>query len=248
MSTKCKVILSLVTALSVTSCATTTVNQGSKIALSLTPHHQEYYTFHEISDHEDVTKIVDNDGNLYVTHWALPELKNDQFKANELACTKSTGPWFFTGKPAFIDQIAKEDIRPSNYKSFAYCMIDHNYKINKSDGFFPKGYDVQVSRSHSNKGEYVPVGGTIYIEGNGKSYLEIYNNLKSCDDKIRKRLGMPVMEQEFNEIVVVSIETYFEELISCTTGKPYKIDDKQWGATKKSETPEIKEPVRPVIP
>ena len=173
-----------------------------------------------------ITNIVDNDGNLYVTYWDVPKPEKDKFKSNQISCKKITGPWLFNGWPVYIDHITEKEIKPSNYKIFISCISSFGYEIRKSDGLLPRGYNIKISRPHSKRGQFTPVGGNIYIDGNRMKYLEVYNQLKSCNTQIKTRSGNPVVEQKFKGYIYVSIESYVEELITCATGNPYKIKRK----------------------
>lgn len=211
-------------AIVISSCATGAKETGadkiSDLAVSLVPSHKPFNQLNV--ENQRNTEIIDNDGNLYVTNWTVTKENMANFEKVSIDCLNSAGKWLFLNPRVTIDAIHENEIKPSNYKAYISCILDRNYKLISSEGFFPHSYMLQLSRIHATGGEYMPVGASIHIQGSGMQFNEVFTKLKSCVQKARESKGSSVVEERFRGYIYVSIEAFIESVMVCTTGKPYQ--------------------------
>ncbi len=165
-------------------------------------------------------RLLDNDGNEYITHWQVIEERIDAFKTSTKKCDVKYSKNRIFSQANLITSYQIENLRPSIFKAHTRCIAKEGFKLDYSEGFIPDSYLLRVYHSHSNTGQYLPVGGSISIIKKGIQFLDVYKDTKACQSITETSPKKNVVEQHTSDFV--SVEVYFKTMLDCLNSKFYK--------------------------
>lgn len=206
-----------------TVCSCTSVKPASKLQVGLFPVHKPAPPI--ASDGSITTKLIDNDGNLYVSNWKVKEGELERFEAIRSKCVSIIPVSIFSKGPPLIDKLSLDVVKPTNYKNFVSCISSHGYTMSSAQGFYPQGFNLYLNRTQNYEGQYMPVGGALFIDVKTKNYLEILTKAQKCDLITREELGSSVEDRSIGGFSYVSIESYAETIMSCILGRKYNLEE-----------------------
>ena len=163
------------------------------------------------------------DGNeiSYETHW---KSKNDfaDFSdvktecTNKFKITKQKDPWIL---PSEIDT----SLFPVNiHRPIVTCIIEKGYELIDSGAFFPRSYEISMSRSHTDRGRMLGVGFRYRVTKLKTNYSSLMNDIKNCHHKVYQKYG--VEEKYLGHSISVSVKKYSNEIAKCFFLKNYKVE------------------------
>jgi hypothetical protein len=213
-----KILMLLIFLVSTMACSSVPQQTVYDVDLLLTPEHPitSGLTEHKIEQ----VQLLDNDGNLYVTRWAVTSNEELGFHGVVSACKNKLREYRLFLNTHSIHEYGAEDIKPSLYVNFIKCLSAYGVSLVGKDGFVPESYKLVLSRTHTTRNNYLPVGNQLKIKRRGVQFRDVYMDVKRCDEKLRK-VGV---EEEYNKSYLrVSIEGYVEQFELCLNKKGYEI-------------------------
>lgn len=214
------ILCAMVLALSV-SCAVNKMDEAFRIDILLNPKFPVALGLSDTGPSQ--AQLIDNDGNIYVTYWEVPEQGHEKFSKTVSICKDSLRDQRLFLSAYTIHDYEIEEIQPTLYKPFVRCIHKEGYKPLPNEAYPPEYFELSFSRTHSTKDNYIPVGSKFRIEKTNTPYIEAYKRALSCDREIISA-GHGVNESYGAGYSSVSIETYIEEFQTCLESSGFKVE------------------------
>ncbi len=219
-----KLLLLVAVSFVASSCATQKETQASQVRLKLSvkhpPVHEQVLVNHKIQ------AFVDNDGNQYVTYWKVADTEEamDAFSEVKKQCIErfKRAPHLDLVTP--ISELQENDLKPKNFITVVSCMKHYGYQMAKSEAFYPESFTFNISKSHTKRGEFMPVGVTYILNNKGKVYADVMGDLMECSKSASKE-GAPEIRY-YDNWVYTSIENYAESMTTCLASLNYAVEER----------------------
>jgi hypothetical protein len=202
------------------SCATNKTNEDYAIRMLLNPKFP--VTLGLRNGGPEQVRLLDNDGNTYITYWEVPDEQYAQFAETVANCRESLSDQHLFLSAYTIHEYDIGDIRPTLYKPFVSCILGQGYKSLPNEAYNPEYFELTFSRSQSTGDKFMPVGARFRIEKPNAAYKQVFEKVLSCDKKIISA-GLGVNETYGYAYQSVSIEAYVEEFTLCMETSGYKV-------------------------
>ncbi len=201
----------------------TTINDGSNIVIFLQPLHSASAGIGNFENHQ--VQLLDNDGNLYLTYWDIDKETTEVFLERKSVCMSELNVNRIFGKAKPISEIDKSQLKPVLYLPLVKCLYGHGYQLVDKDALLPSEFRLSLYRSHSTKGNYVPVGSMYILSKKGASYSDVYTSILGCDKKSKENTNNGAEETYGSGFISVSIEKYADNMQQCLRLEGYFISD-----------------------
>jgi|GEM_PF-6157707 len=193
-----------------------------RIYTRLTPVHAD--SVYQLSDNTMQDSLIDNDGNMYVTTWALGDRTNNDFLADQKECYQKIYDHMILARAFDLNEIREEDIKPNLFKDHGTCIMSHGYTLKSKNGFSPDKFKLNISRSHLESSTYMPVGAVIYLSKKSAQYADTSKILRQCILKVAELDNKGLIEEYSDVYTYVSIKPYVESVEICMQSAGYSLE------------------------
>lgn len=206
------------------SCASQKETQASQVRLKLSVNHPPVHE--QVLVNHKIQAFVDNDGNQYVTYW---KVEDNEEAMNAFSEVKKQCAERFKRAPHLdlvtpISELQESDLKPKNFITIVSCMKHYRYQMEKSEAFYPESFTFNISKSHTKRGEFMPVGVSYILKYKGKVYADVVGDLRGCSENASK-YGAPEIRY-YDNWVYTSIEKYAESMTTCLAALDYTVEER----------------------
>lgn len=216
-----RIIITVVLSIHLIGC--TTIHDASNIVIFLQPLHGVSAGIGVFENHQ--VRLLDDDGNLYVTYWDIDKETTEVFSERKLACMSDLNVNRIFGKAKPISEIDKSQLKSALYLPLVKCLYGYGYQLVDKDALLPSKFRLSLYRSHSTKDNYMPVGGMYILSKRGASYSDVYTSILRCDKKSKENTNNGAEETYGSGFISVSIEKYADKIQQCLRLEGYFISN-----------------------